>query len=293
LSTDEPVDRAVARQWRVEPTRARLTRAMELRRVADVLRAEAGLIGLAGVFAVWYVTAAILAEPAVLPSPQAVFGYASSRFFYAPELSAYGLEHSGIGPNLLYTVENVFLAVGVGTCIGSLLGLASARSPIFQAILNPIVSGATAVPFLVMAPFFLVWFGVGRLSGLLLVTLYTCVILIIFSQRAVLNLNPVYESNAAVLGAGRRAVLFDILLPATIPEMLGGLRIALAGAWGLEAVAELLGSNSGIGMIIRVIAGQADTMGLMAAVVALSTVAVLCDGAVVFAVRTLTRWRAT
>jgi ABC-type nitrate/sulfonate/bicarbonate transport system permease component len=249
------------------------------------------MLGLLGVAAAWQVAALIVADASVLPGPAPVFGYAFSRLLTAPELSAYGLQNSGILPNLIYTVVNVFLAVGLGTCIGSALGLASARSPVFQAILNPIVSGATAVPFLVMAPFFLVWFGVGRLSGLLLVTLYTSVILIIFSQRAVLNLNPVYEKNAAVLGAGRRAVLLEILVPATVPEVLGGLRIALAGAWGLEAVAELLGSNSGIGMIIRVIAGQADTVGIMASVAAISTVAVLCDGAIVLAARIFLRWR--
>jgi ABC-type nitrate/sulfonate/bicarbonate transport system permease component len=73
---------------------------------------------------------------------------------------------------------------------------------------------------------------------------------------------------------------------------LGGLRIALAGAWGLETVAELLGSNSGIGEIIRVVSGQADIVGIMAAVLAISTVAVLSDGAVVLAAQRVLRWRA-
>lgn len=293
IDTGTAVDQTVAARWHVGDSRRRPAPASALRRVAALCGRGAGILGLLGVFVAWAIAAAILGEPDTLPSPFSVFGYVLGRFLFAPELSAYGLAHSGIGPNLLYTIENVFLAVGIGTVAGSALGLASARSPTFQAILNPIVSGATAVPFLVMAPFFLVWFGVGRLSGLLLVTLYTSVILIIFAQRAVLNLNPVYESNAEALGASRLEMLVDILLPATIPEVLAGLRIALAGAWGLEAVAELLGSNTGIGVIIRVIAGQADTRGIMASVVALSTVAVLCDGALVLAVRTLLRWRKT
>ena len=99
----------------------------------------------------------------------------------APALSAIGMSANGFGPNLAYTTVNVFFAVIAGGAIGTVVGLASARRPVFRAILNPIVSGATSIPFLVMAPFFLVWFGVGRASGVLLVTLYTSVILIIFS----------------------------------------------------------------------------------------------------------------
>lgn len=251
----------------------------------------ASVFGLAGLLGAWYLAAA-LASPTVVPYPHVVFDRVRTWFLAAPELSAYGLANSGLGPNLLYSIENVLFSVGLGTCVGTVLGLASARNAIFRAILNPIVSGATSVPFLVMSPFFLVWFGVGRMSGLLLVTLYTTVILVIFSQRAVLNLNPIYESNAATLGAKHRTLLVDILIPATIPEMLGGLRIALAGAWGLETVAELLGSNRGIGMIIRVIVGQADTVGIMAAVVAISMVAVLFDGAIVVTAKRVLRWRA-
>jgi ABC-type nitrate/sulfonate/bicarbonate transport system permease component len=276
----EYVNDAAHIRWRVFAS----IRAIDWRGVASVF-------GLACLLAAWYL-AATLVSPTVVPYPHVVFARLYTWFFVAPELSAYGLASSGLGPNLLYSIENVLFSVAIGTCVGTVLGLVGARSAIFRAILNPIVSGATSVPFLVMSPFFLVWFGVGRTSGLLLVTLYTTVILIIFSQRAVWNLNPIYESNAATLGAKQRALLVDILVPAIFPEMLGGLRIALAGAWSLETVAELLGSNSGIGMVIRVIAGQADTVGIMAAVIAISMVAVLFDGAVAVIAKSALRWRA-
>jgi ABC-type nitrate/sulfonate/bicarbonate transport system permease component len=250
----------------------------------------AGLLGVALLFAIWY-AGAYIASPDVVPYPHTVFERVGEWFIAAPELSAYGLAESGLAANLIYTIENVLIAATLGTCIGTVIGVASGRYSLFRTILDPIVSGATSVPFLVMAPFFLVWFGVGRVSGLLLVTLYSTVVLIIFSQRAVLNLNPVYESNAATLGARHSALLFDILIPATIPEVLGGLRIALAGAWGLESVAELLGSNIGVGVMIRVILGQADTVGIMACVVAISTAAVLFDGLVFLVAKRTLRWR--
>src|SRR5438876_297164 len=83
-------------------------------------------------------------------------------------------------------------------------------------------------------------FGVERMSAVLLVAIYVAVILYVFAQRAADNLDPVYEESAYTLGATPRRIVWDILVPGTVPAILGGVRIALAGAWGLEAIAELL-----------------------------------------------------
>lgn len=286
MTMNRTVSSALARPTRALPC----GRSLPARFTAQGLRGLAGIVGLFVLAALWYV-ASYVATPDVVPWPHTVIKCLIDWFYVAPMLAAIGLTASGFGPNLAYTIENVILAVVAGSAIGVILGLSSARNPMFRAILNPIVSGATAVPLLVMAPFFLVWFGVGRMSSVLLVTLYTSVILIIFSQRAVLNLDPVFEENAMTLGARPGRILRDILIPATIPEMLGGLRIALAGAWGLQTVAELLGSSIGIGVMIRVLTGQADTIGIMAAVVAISTVAVLADAGLYLAARRGLRWK--
>jgi len=149
---------------------------------------------------------------------------------------------------------------------------------------------AGTVPILVAAPFFLIWFGVGRASAVLLVTLYVAVILYVFAQRAADNLDPVYEDAARTLGADERRVVRDVLLPGTVPQILGGIRIALAGCWGLEAIAELLGSQYGIGKIIEVLAGATDVQGIFAALIVLGAVAVLCDMAAAFGVSRIAAW---
>ena len=71
--------------------------------------------------------------------------------------------------------------------------------------------------------------------------------------------------------------MWDVLIPGTVPQILGGIRIALAGAWGLEAIAELLGSQHGIGKIVQVLAGSTDILGIFAALLVLGVVAVLFD----------------
>ena len=73
-------------------------------------------------------------------------------------------------------------------------------------------------------------------------------------------------------------MLRDILIPGTVPEILGGFRIALAGSWGLEAVSELLGSQSGIGKVLEVLAGATDPQGILATLLVLGFAAILADG---------------
>ena len=75
----------------------------------------------------------------------------------------------------------------------------------------------------------------------------------------------------------RGRIVRDILIPGTVPQILGGIRIALAGAWGLEAIAELLGAQYGIGKIVQVLAGATDVEGIFAALLVLGLAAVLFD----------------
>jgi ABC-type nitrate/sulfonate/bicarbonate transport system permease component len=152
---------------------------------------------------------------------------------------------------------------------------------------------AGTVPILVAAPFLLIWFGVGRSSAVCLVIFYVTVILYLFAQRAASNLNPIYEEFARTLGATQRRIVVDLLIPATVPEILGGLRIALAGAWGLEAVSELLGSQEGVGKVLEVLAGATDAEGIMANLLMLGLVAVIIDFAAARVVARLADWNAS
>jgi ABC-type nitrate/sulfonate/bicarbonate transport system permease component len=240
---------------------------------------------------VWQGLAALL-SPIRLPPPLAVMKRLATDFLDAPSLSYYGVANPNLYANLLYTAENVVLAVVIGAVIGVLAGLTSARFRLVRAAIDPVMMTAGTVPILVAAPFLLIWFGVGRLSAVCLVIFYVTVILYLFARRAANNINPIYEEFARTLGATERQIVFDLLTPATVPEILGGLRIALAGAWGLEAVSELLGSQEGVGKVLEVLAGATDSEGIIANLLLLGLVAVIFDAVAGSAIARLTGWNA-
>lgn len=251
-----------------------------------------GLLGVALAIVIWWALTFVVSTTA-LPPPGAVLNRIANDFLIADQLSYYGLPETGLLGSMLYTATNVLIAVVVGSLIGTVIGLVTARVPIVRAVLDPILNTIGTIPILVMAPFFLIWFGAEGWGALLLVTLYVVIILYLFAQRAADNLDPVYEDSARTLGASTGDILRDVLIPGTLPQILGGIRIALAGAWGLEAIAELLGAQQGIGKIIELLSGSLDMEGIFAALITLGIVAVLADFLAGRAVGFATRWHAS
>jgi ABC-type nitrate/sulfonate/bicarbonate transport system permease component len=240
--------------------------------------------------AIWEL-ASVFVSPIILPGPFSVLRRAAADFWSAPALSYYGVEDPSLAANLAYTAENVAIAALIGAVIGVTLGLLSARVWFVRAAMDPVMMTAGTVPILIAAPFLLIWFGVGRASAVSLVAFYIVVILYVSAQRAALNLDSIYEDYALTLGAHRGRMLRDILIPGTIPEILGGFRIALAGAWGLEAVSELLGSQSGIGKVLEVLAGATDPQGILATLLLLGCAAIVTDGLAATLIARFAAWR--
>lgn len=249
-----------------------------------------GLVGIVLFLGIWWWVSTRL-PPSRLVSPLETWQNLRDNFFVAPRLQVFGLSDAGYWPTLQYTIRNVAKGVVVGSCIGVFLGLVSARSWLLRAILDPVVLVLGTVPILIAAPFFLLWFGILPFTQALLVGLYSAVIMLIFSQRAVENLDPVFEERAETLGASGAVKLRTVLVPSTVPELLGGLRIAFAGAWGLETFAELLGARDGIGQSIAALANLSNVPGLLACVVMVAGAAIVFDAALVIASAFITRWK--
>jgi len=231
-------------------------------------------------------------NPLTVPTPQATWDDLRENFRNSVYLQAHGLGN-GYWEDLLYSTQNVIVGVLLGTAIGVSLGLISVPLPLVSQILNPIAATFGAAPIFVAAPFFLVWFGVVSTAQVLMVTFYTSLLLYIFSRRAAENVASEYVESAATLGARRVDVFWRIYVPGTVPELIGGFRIALAGAWGLEAIAELLGAQHGIGFLINYYAEVYVIVGMVSLTLLLGCVAVVFDGIAVLVGRALVRWTAS
>ena len=251
-----------------------------------------GILGVVLLAALWWgISQFQLVSHLFLPPPGGVLVTIADNFFSSPYLANYHLGEGGLFASLRYTVSNVAIALTSSCLAGIALGLTTARIDLLRAIVDPIALTAGTIPILVTAPFFLVWFGISRAAQVALLILYCTTIVYLFAQRAVANLDPTYIAASRTFGASPMRIVLDIYLFGTLPEVFGGIRIALAGAWGLEAFSELLGAPNGIGRVIHAMAGEMDTQTMVAAVMTLAIVAVSVDFVVAAAFGFVTRWK--
>ncbi len=246
-------------------------------------------VGLAIIFSSWWVLSLFM-EPARLPSPPMVFKVFFQSLFYYPKIALLGGGRGGFAPHLLYTARNYFIATSIGIISGVAVGLLMAWSKTILDFLEPPLEFLRTIPSLAALPFFLMWFGPGALSQVALILFYCFVMIVINVLNAIRDVDPVYPRFALTLGATRAQVFRTVILPAIIPELLGGVRVALAASWGFVVVAELMGSFYGVGKLFVIFMPYFHTTGIIVGVIWILLLAVSTDLTFMRVTRRITRW---
>lgn len=248
-------------------------------------------VGMIGTVVCWAILAVLVGSSAVLPGPWQVATNLIENFNGSPALEYLGLGATSYLGNLGYTASIVLSAWLVGGALGMLVGLLAARHQLVRNLIEPVTTVFGVVPILVAAPFALVWFGTSSMGKFVLIAFFSAVTVCVVGLHAALALPLRFEEFAATLGGRPLARLRYVVFPATLSTNLTGLRAALGQAWGLMAVAELLGAPAGIGRAIAVRAGTGDIASVIALIIALGIVALACDALLSIVVRKFTPWQ--
>lgn len=244
--------------------------------------------GLAIAILMWYVLSLLIER--YMPFPHTVLINAISNLSQSTYLNGLGLPDGGYLPHLMYTTFTVVVGVTVGSGMGVLSGLSSARWSIVEKIASPITLIFGTVPMIAIAPFFLILFGIVAWAQIVLVAFYSLIMVHIYTLRALRNVNPRYAEYAYTLGASVDRVFTKVCFPAAIPEIFGGIRTAFGTAWGLAAIAELLGTKWGVGRLIITLWTVYDATSMIAIVLMLGMIAMALDALIVLLRTWMTRW---
>lgn len=269
-------------------------RAGRPRREVAVALARDGVVVLAGIaiaLVLWEVIASLMGR--YFPPPLDVFFNVIGNFAASPYLRGLGLPQGGYLPHILFTAKTVAIGVVIGFALGTASGMAAWRWRVASQILDPITTIFGTLPILVAAPFFLLWFGLLATAQIILVTFYTFLLLHVFVLGAIRNVDVKYLESARTLGASDGYAFRKVILPAMMPEVFGGIRVAFASAWGLACIAELLGARFGVGRVIVSLSAVNDVVSITALIVLVGLLAVVIDGLIVALRAYVTRWAAT
>lgn len=148
------------------------------------------------------------------------------------------------------SLYRVLVGFAVGTAAGMGIGLAAGLVKGVRNFFDPLVSFLFAVPKIAFLPVFLILLGIGNPSKIGIVAFSCFFPVFIASRQAVLSVNKLFLWAARNMGAPGRTVFFRVLIPAAAPQLFAGFRISLAHAFVVLFAAELIGSHSGLGVLI-------------------------------------------
>ncbi len=197
----------------------------------------------AGIFIVivWQaVVVATKAHPSILPPPWAVakgFGQlvASGEIFL----------HTGV------SLARVVSAWLLSALIAIPLGLAMGRSRRLENLVDPVIELFRPISPLAWIPLAILWFGIGEAGKVFIVFIGTFFPTLLATVAGVKSIDPVLIHAGEVLGCNDRASLFrKVVLPASLPSIVVGLRISFGTGWAAIIAAELVAARSGLGYLI-------------------------------------------
>lgn len=202
------------------------------------MMARAG--ALAGLLALWQLVAAA----------------AGLEFLLGPlEIAKHFL--AALGDRELYdnigaSLSRALPGFAIGSALGIALGLAAGVARNLDRALSPVVFLTYPVPKIVMLPLFMIWFGIGDLSKVLIIALacfYPVFINAYYGARAT---QKVLVWSAMNMGAGRWRLFRRVVVPSALPQIFAGLRVSLALSFIVMFAAEMINARSGLGQMIRV-----------------------------------------
>jgi NitT/TauT family transport system permease protein len=247
-------------------------------------------------------------------------GLGRTAFYYTPLLviglaweamARTGVLPPDLGPSptqtiaalkLLYTDGDLVMHAGISfwrefagfasSCVlGTAVGVGMARVDWVRTVFRPIVTFLYPMPKSALIPLLLLWFGIDHMSKIAAVFLGCLLPVVTSAFNGARGVEPQLIWSARSLGTSNTAILWKIVLPAALPDILSGVRIALSVSWLLLVSAELLISRSGLGFLISYTGESGDYSSMFAAILVVVSIGFLADRLFLHLIRWLLRYR--
>ncbi|MCZ8108087.1 MAG: ABC transporter permease [Burkholderiales bacterium] len=196
-----------------------------------------------------------------------------------------------IWKHLGVTLAETVLSFGVGAAGGLAWGLWFARRPHADAANEPAATMANALPWIVLAPLFVLWLGLGLWSKVALGAVLVFVFVAFDIARAVREVSPMVIANARMLGMGERQLLRHVYWPSALSRLVSSLHRSAGLAFVGAVVGEYLGAKAGLGHLVRRAEGATDATGVFAGLIVLAVLVLAMGRAIATVERRLLPWR--
>jgi len=202
-----------------------------------------------------------------------------------------GTSQGSIWEQISVTLQEAVAGFVLGSLLGIVLGVLLGRSRFTAEVCAPFIKAANAIPRIVLASLFVIWFGLGMSSKVA-----TAVVLVFFAVffnafQGAREVDKTLVDNARILGASRRQVLTSIVLPSATSWILASLHTAFGFALIGAIVGEFTGADRGLGLLINNAQGTFNAAGIYAGMIITTVIALVAELALTRLERRLLSWR--
>lgn len=235
---------------------------------------------LAGVLLLWQVTSGTLIDPFWVSSPAEI----GSRLV---EWVADGTALS----NTAFTLRAVVLGFVTGSVAGIVVGFVFGQWTMVAVVLDPFITAFYSLPKVALAPLFVLWFGIGLTSKIVLTAVIVFFLVFYNAYAGVRAADRELVDVVRLMGGSRTEQIRRVVLPSAAAWIFTGLKLAVPYSLIGAVVGELTASSEGLGYLLKRAAGTFDTTGTFAALAILMVLAVVINRLVVLAESRASRWR--
>ena len=214
----------------------------------------------------------------VIPAPSAV-----------TELLWEGLTTGFLWPHIWITTVEMALGLALGCAIGFLCGVVLGETEFLRRLLWPYILASQVVPKLALGPLFIVWFGFGMTSTVVITALICFFPLLENTLTGIHHIDPQKRELFRMLGATRLQTLLRLKIPAGLPVIMAGVRVAVVLALVGAVVGEFIGGRSGLGASIIAAQGMMDSTLMFALFIIITALGMIFYQATILVERRLLR----
>lgn len=201
-----------------------------------------------------------------VPSPTGV----AERFI---DLCSDGTLFTATGNSFLRGIGGYAIAVIIGVVFGLLIN----HFGYLQKNMKPLVLGVQTLPSVCWVPFSILWFGLSTQAILFVVVMGSAFSISISVDNAIKNVQPIYKRAALTMGAGKKQLYLHVILPASLPELVSGLKQGWSFAWRALMAGEVMTTSIGLGQTLIMGRDLADINQVMLVMVIIVLVGILID----------------
>lgn len=189
------------------------------------------------------------------------------------------------------TLSETIMGFAFGAISGVAVGLALGLNRRLAAVLDPFIVAFYSLPKIALAPLFILWFGVGLTSKVVLATFVVFFLVFYNTYAGTLAVEAELVDVLRLMGASRGQIIRKVILPSALIWIFTGMKSSVPYALIGAVVGEMMASNKGLGYLIEAAAGQYDTGGVFAALFVLMIIATGLHEMLKQSERLMLRWR--